>query len=79
MSIYTRVTKAEFYRRYADELSAIAEGLRSSDNRQILLRVADDFYRMANNAESIALSRKLLSTEARVPLTKESHLGPRSD
>lgn len=65
MNGYTHVSKAESYRRYADELRAIADGLRSADTRRILLGVADDFYQMANAAENIARSKGVLKGEAR--------------
>ena len=64
MNVYTHVSKAELYRRYADELKAIAEALRSADTRQVLLGVADDFYRMADAAENIGRSKSLAKGEA---------------
>jgi len=54
-----QISKAEYYRRYADDLRAIADRLRSDGNRRILQRVADDFHRMAN-ADEAAQARSLL-------------------
>jgi hypothetical protein len=78
MSVYTHVSKAESYRRYADELRAIAEALKSAETRGILLGVADDFYQMANAAESVSRSKRALHEEARSSQISEA-VGPRSD
>jgi len=47
------LTKAEYYRRYAAELRAVAEGSAAKDN-ETLMRVADSLEQMAHAAEGIA-------------------------
>ena len=59
MGAYKQISKAEYYRQYADELRAIADRLRSDGTRRILQNVADDFHRMAN-ADDAAQARSLL-------------------
>ena len=82
MNVYTRVSKAESYRRYADELRAIADGLRSAlrsaETRRTLLQVADDFEQMAQAAESIMRSTSVVKGEARSHPMSDA-VGPRSD
>jgi hypothetical protein len=65
MSVYIQVSKAESYRRYADELRAIAEALKSVETRQVLLGVANDFYQMATAAEDTARAKSAPHGEAR--------------
>jgi hypothetical protein len=81
MNVYTHVSKAESYRRYADELRAIADALRSAETRRVLYGVADDFYRMASAAESVKSvnrSKRALQEDARASQMSEA-AGPRSD
>jgi hypothetical protein len=78
MNVYTHVSKAESYRRYADELRAIADALRSAETRRVLYGVADDFYRMASAAESVNRSKRALQEDVRASQMSEA-AGPRSD
>ena len=53
----TELFRAVRYRNYAEELRVIAADHKDADNRQILVRIADDYERMAAELEAIAAAR----------------------
>ena len=57
------ICKAEWYRRYAAELRAIADISREKDN-QALMDVADSFDRMAHATEDMSRAKTLLAKRA---------------
>jgi hypothetical protein len=52
-------SRAKYCRSYANELRAVAVHVKSEPTRQTLLRVANDFDRMADTADAIAHSKTL--------------------
>jgi hypothetical protein len=54
------LARSKYCRSYAGELRAIAIHVKSPAARQTLLRIANDFDRMADEAEVLAQSRMLL-------------------
>ena len=79
MGAPSQISKADYYRRYADELRAIADCLRHESHRLTLQRVADDFDRMAIMHEASA-TRSLLEQRRHGVVTgrdRESYAGAR--
>jgi hypothetical protein len=54
------ISKGESYRLYAEELRAIACGMRVGECRRKLMTVAGDFDQMAGAADAIDRSKELL-------------------